>query len=51
MWVRVPPRALMSINTNHWRTIEYHDPATVLDKVRAVKLATADASADADAIP
>lgn len=26
MQVRVLPRALMSINTNHWRTLEYYDP-------------------------
>jgi hypothetical protein len=39
----------MSINTNHWRTLEYYDPASILHKLRALEHEMADVLRDADA--
>jgi hypothetical protein len=39
----------MSINTNHWRTLDYHDPAVILHKLRVLEHEVAEVLRDADA--
>ena len=53
---RFSPRALSGatrpyvsdVNTNHWRTLYYHDPAHVLRRLRATERELADALREAD---
>ena len=44
----MPKQRVSDINTNHWRTLYYHDPAHVLRRLRATKRELADAFRDAD---
>ncbi len=46
----VPKQRVSDINTNHWRTLYYHDPAHVLRRLRATKRELADALHDADKV-
>ncbi len=44
----MPKQRVSDINTNHWRTLYYHDPAHVLRRLRATKRELANALRDAD---